>query len=96
MNYLYLNESTRMLFLFRRLNTCQHKFSCLENIMRRFYKFMSVYTTLIRLPIHLMMKSYKFEASKTFIGVEIFTILMFGLIYSGGSCLIRYLHEEVI
>ena len=96
MNYLYLNETTRMLFLFRRLNSCQHKFSCIESIMRRLYKFMSVYTTMIRLPIHLIMKKYDVEVSKTLIGIEVFTMLMLGIMYAGGSCLIRYLHEEVI
>lgn len=96
MNYLYLNETTRMLFLFRRLNSCQHKFSCIESIMRRLYKFMSAYTTMVRLPLHLIMKKYDVEVSKTLIGIEVFTMLMLGIMYAGGSCLIRYLHEEVI
>jgi hypothetical protein len=97
MNYFYMSETTRLLFLFRRLNTCLHKFSCAENILRRFYKFVSVYTTLIRLPIHLILRKFGFQQpSNTILGLEIFTIVIFGLLYSGASCLIRYLHEEVI
>lgn len=50
MNWLSLGQHTRMIFLFRRLNTCRHKFSCAESILKRFYKWITGYLVL-RVPV---------------------------------------------
>ena len=54
MNYLFLNQHTRFLFLFRRLNTCRHKHSCLESILRKVYEVVACYGV-VRLPLYWLM-----------------------------------------
>jgi hypothetical protein len=98
MNYFYLSETTKLLFLFRRLNTCNHKFSCLESILRKLYGTVSAYATL-RIPLHYLLTKFGYEkltSSKTLIAVELSCLLVFALIRAAGGCFVRYLHEEVI
>jgi hypothetical protein len=99
-NYLFLNERTRFIFLFRRINTCRHKFSCIESILRRFYQAISLYTS-IRVPLQFLIQKcfpnrLEFLCNKYFLAAEIFLLLTVALIRAGGGCLIRYMHEEVM
>ena len=50
LKYLMLSPRTRLLFLFRRLNTCSHKYSCLESILRKVAGTLIGYV-LIRYPV---------------------------------------------
>jgi hypothetical protein len=96
MRWMYIGEHTKMLWMFRRLNNCPHKFSCVESILRKFYKAISVYS-IIRIPLHfLLSKFFETPFSKTFIIVETMTVLAFSLVYAAGGCFVRYLHEEVL
>jgi hypothetical protein len=98
MRYLHLTEHTRLLFLFRRLNTCQHRYSCLESITRGFFKVMRTYLVLrvpLKYAVEKVAESQVME-TKAFIAVEVALLVLGGLLAAGGGCLLRYLHEEVI
>lgn len=100
MNYFFLNERTRLLFLFRRLNGCQHKHSCLESILRKLYEVVTFYS-MIRLPIYLLLKKVSEDTdtnimdSKAFIISEVLMLLVFGGLRSAG-CYVRFMQEEII
>lgn len=99
-NYLFLNERTRLLFIFRRLNGCHHKYSCIESIIRKMYQVISVYG-LIRLPLYYILNSLKKEGnshimdSNGFICFEILSLLLVGSLRSAG-CYARFMQEEII
>ena len=63
LRYMGLSEQTRALFMFRRLNTCRHKHSCLESILRKFYQSISTYL-ILRLPVSLFF-AYLISKSNT-------------------------------
>lgn len=95
--YFLNGEQTRMLFMFRRLNTCNHRYSCFESILRKFYQALSIYTVM-RLPLHFLWTHLSPDSgpSKAFLIAELSTVVAISLLRAGGGCLIRYMHEEVI
>ena len=96
MRWIYIGEQTKMLWMFRRLNNCPHKFSCTENILRRFYQTLSTYAVL-RIPLHYLLSNIiDIQQSKTLLIVEALSILTFSFIRAAGGCFVRYLHEEVL
>ena len=100
MNYMFLNQRTRMLFLFRRLSGCQHKHSCLESILRKVYEVFSFYS-MLRLPIHFLLSKLSqtpdsnIMDTKAFLASEILILLTMGCLSSAG-CYVRFMQEEII
>lgn len=104
MNWLSIREHTRMMVLFRRLNTCRHRFSCAESILRRFYKWVSGYI-MVRVPLYYMFASLfyagasdpsHFMANRKFLIAEAVLLGFSGVLYAGFACFIRYLNEEIV
>jgi hypothetical protein len=102
MEWLRLGEQTRMIFLFRRLNTCRHRHSCAESVLRRFYRWVAGYT-MIRVPLYYIFKGlfYRgteshFMLNKNFLIGECLIVALSALIYAGLGCLLRYLNEEIV
>lgn len=62
MNYFRLNECTRLLFLFRRLITCRHRYSCIESIIRKFSRSVRNYLVL-RMPVYYLLGALFFSSS---------------------------------
>jgi len=89
MNYLMLSPQTRFLFMFRKLHGCQHRHSCLENVVRKVYSVTSFYLT-IRLPIAYMLQDGEnHSAGKTMLMMEgLIVAAIAGL--SAAGCLVRY------
>lgn len=98
MNYFFMNEKTRLLFLFRRLNACQHKHSCIESILRKLYQVVSFYGV-FRIPLYFLCRKMQTEDnvmdSKVFILSEILACLILGGLRSAG-CFVRFMNEEII
>ena len=98
-NYFYLNQRTRFLFLFRRLNGCQHKYSCIESTIRKLYQVISFYGVL-RLPLYYLARNMQgaedliFD-NKAFIAAEVCSLLLIGSLRSAG-CFLRFMNEEII
>jgi hypothetical protein len=98
-NYFRLTQHTRFLFLFRRLNKCQHKYSCIERILRKSFDWLKYYMVL-RVPLYGLMSKIQGEGEnvmdyKGFIIGEIAMLIMVGGLNSAG-CFIKYMNEEVI
>ena len=96
MRWMYIGEHTKMLWMFRRLNNCPHKFSCFESILRKFYQSLSTYA-ILRVPLHYLLSSFiETPQSKTVVLIELFSVLSICLLRAAGGCFVRYLHEEVL
>lgn len=99
MNYLGLTERTRLLFLFRRFNTCRHRHSCAEHIIRKLYSNSMAYVLMVRVPLYYLLALYFTEhpmENKVWLITEALLIGASCLINAIGKCLLRYLHEEVM
>jgi hypothetical protein len=84
-----------MLFLFRRLHNCNHKYSCIENVLRKFYD-TALFFGLIRIPLKfLASKSTDKLESKWAVAAEVIMVLVIGCLRSVG-CLARFMNEEII
>eukprot|EP00347_Sterkiella_histriomuscorum_P010038 403338929 len=103
LNYFFLNAcNTRFLFLFRRLNGCQHKHSCVESVLRKMFEVVSGYCVL-RVPLHAIMGKLSSGSenstnpmdSKWFIGMELAILVLMGSLRSAG-CFVRFMNEEII
>ena len=88
-----------MLFLFRRLQNCKHKYSCLESVFRKFYEVAVLYG-LLRVPLK-WLASRAVEGtepsidSKWLIAAEIIGVILLGCLRTAG-CMVRFMNEEVI
>lgn len=99
MNYFFLSQRTRFLFLFRRLNGCSHKHSCFESIARKLYNCFAYYG-LIRIPLYFLWKHFQGADNNvmdkgSFIIAEVLALLLLGGLNSAG-CFIRYMNEDSI
>ena len=66
--------------------------------MRGFFKVIRSYL-IMRLPVHYLATKYlesNVMDTKGFLVGEVCLLILGGLLASGGGCLLRYLHEEVI
>ncbi len=90
-------DRSRFLLLNRRLNTCRHRYSCFESIIRRMIKIMTGYMVW-RLPFGMVMDKIIDRSmwGKGIVIAEIMIVSLIGILYSAGGCTVRYLHEEVV
>ena len=99
MNYCFLTQRTRFLFLFRRLNGCHHEHSCIESVFRKLYDWVAYYG-LLRIPLYYIFRYVNGPENNimdrgSFIMTEIIALLLLGGLNSAG-CFIRYMSEEII
>jgi len=100
MNYFFLSPRTRMLFLFRRIKNCKHKYSCLESVFRKFYE-VAVFYGLIRIPLKWIASraiggsEQSRIDSKWLIAAEILGVILIGCLRAAG-CMVRFMNEEII
>ena len=87
------------MFLFRRLNGCTHKHSCVENVARKLYDWTTFYA-IARIPIYYLAAHLQGEGNNLldksgFMLAEVVGLLILGGLSSAG-CLVRFMTEEVI